>query len=118
MTRYTLRSRSETIVIDAELIGSASSREAGKPRWGDYRLFRLPDGGGYVLAGVGRSTIDGETDRPWFKICETADAIVRALLYERRPGVWVLPPSGRALLDAAAANDLPIREHVKILDKP
>lgn len=118
MTRYTLRSRSETIVIDAELIGSASSREAGKPRWGDYRLFRLPDGGGYVLAGVGRSTIDGETDRPWFKICETPNAVVRALLYERRPGVWVLPPSGRTLLVEAGGRDLAIGNVVNTLDEP
>lgn len=109
--QYRLRNRHETIIIEADLIGSASSREPTKPRWGDYRLFRLPDGGGYVVAGIGRSTIDGEIDRPWFKICETPDAVVRALLYERRPGLWVLPPAGRQLLARASEHDVPIRDH-------
>lgn len=109
--QYRLRNRHETIIIEAELIGSASSREPNKPRWGDYRLFRLTEDGGYVLAGIGRSTIEGETDRPWFKICETPDAVVRALLYERRPGVWVLPPSGRQLLGRASEHDTGIRDH-------
>jgi hypothetical protein len=94
----------ETIYIEGELLGEASSREPGKPRWGEYRLFRLTLGGGYVLAGVGRSSIAGEVDRPWFKPCETEDAVVRALLYERRPGVWVLPPSGRLLLERAGLS--------------
>lgn len=102
MTQHAIPSRDrETIYIEGELLSTASSWERGKPRWGEYRLFRLTQGGGYVLAGVGRSSLAGETDRPWFKICETADAVVRALLYERRPGVWVLPPSGRLLLEGA-----------------
>lgn len=116
MAQHAIPSRDrETIYIEGELLGEASSWESGKPRWGEYRLFRLTQGGGYVLAGVGRSSVAGEVDRPWFTICETADAVVRALLYERRPGVWVLPPSGRSLLEAA---HIPFGTPVKTLDKP
>lgn len=103
---YTIRGRHrETITIEGELLAEASSREAGKPRWGEYRLFRLTQGAGYVLAGVGRTSVPGEHDRPWFKICETADAVVRALQYDRAPGVRVLPPAGRILLRAGATRD-------------
>lgn len=107
MARFVIpdRDRDETILIDAELLGTASSHSPGKQRWGEYRLFRLAAGGGYVLAGVGKSSVPGEVDRPWFRICETPQRVFRALLYERRPGVWVLPPSGRQLLEQAGRLD-------------
>jgi hypothetical protein len=112
VARYVIPDRGRGITIEADLLAEASSYEIGKRRWGEYRLFRLTRGSGYVLAGVGRSIVDGEVDRPWSRICETPDSVIRALLYEKRPGVWVLPPSGRSLLESAAAVDPGIRRVV------
>lgn len=66
-----------------ELLGSASSAREGKTRWAELRIFRT-EGGQYVVAGVGRTIVDGELDRFWARVCKTPDEVVDAIRVTRR----------------------------------
>jgi len=66
-------------------------------------LFRLASGG-YVVAGVGRSAVSGESDRPWVRMAANPEAVIRAIEYDRH-GVTQLSYTCKLLLDEAADND-------------
>lgn len=107
MPIHTVYDRTRQVTVDGDLIATATSRsDPGKQRWAEYRLFRLTHGG-YLVAGVGRSAIRGESDRAWVRRAETAAAVLLALELEdrNRPGVSRIPYTALMLLDEAAETD-------------
>jgi hypothetical protein len=67
-------------------------------------------GGSYVVAGVGRSTREGETDREWAQTSTKARAIIERLRLRDDDGVWYIPSTSLRVLEDAAGLDIEIYE--------
>lgn len=61
-TLYELRHDDRIVPFHGELLGEASSHEAGRMRWHEIRIYQT-DAGSFVVERVGKSIILGETDR-------------------------------------------------------
>lgn len=58
------RNRSDVIFFEGIKIAHVSAELPSKPRWTEFDLF-LSTEGEFVLQGVGRSRVAGESDRYW-----------------------------------------------------
>jgi len=56
LTQYQVQDGSRVLTFDGVLLGSASSKRSGSPRWSELRLYKTT-GGSYVLEKIGRSTV-------------------------------------------------------------
>lgn len=92
------------IELRGEVIGSSTSYADGKRRWAEITIYRSL-AGQYVVAGVGRSTVDGEVDRCWAHVCVTADAVVARLRMTDEDDVRYMPAVSKRALAAAACAD-------------
>ena len=112
-----VKNRARTIAFTGELIaeaksvpkkvGSSSLGELGE-RWTETRIYRT-SGGNYVVAGVGKSTVPGETDRPWAHVSESAEGVVESLHAVDADGVRYLTHVNTDALEQAGAVDPDIR---------
>lgn len=79
MTAYRLeRDGDRDLEFDGRLLATASSREDGRDRWTELRLYATATGG-WVLHRLGQSSRPGETTRYSAKACVTVDDVYRAL---------------------------------------
>lgn len=92
------------LAFEGVLLGAASSERADKDRWFELRLFRT-EAGAYVISGVGKSRVPGETDLCWTKIVDSAEDVIRALQRTDGDGELRLTNVARKALDAAANVD-------------
>lgn len=90
--RWENPSDASVVVEDAEILGHCSTAREDRPRWVEITVIGADCS--YVVYGVGKSKIPGETDRPWSKWFPTADLMIRSLLS--------VPPSGRNATTADA----------------
>jgi hypothetical protein len=109
MQEFVVEARDRKIQFVGEVIGSATTHAPSKERWAEVQIFRT-EGGSYVVAGVGRSTISGETDRRWAHSSGTPDGVIEALYLYDDDDVRYLPHVNKRALQQAAKNDRPISE--------
>lgn len=104
MQKHLVEDDGRNITFTGEELAHASSDYAGKVRWIEFTLFRTR-GGSYVLHRVGRSRKEGETDRHWATVSETAAGVIETLYLKDDDGVWYLTNVARTLLHDAALRD-------------
>ena len=79
METWTLkRDGDRSLTFEGVMLASASSRRGSASRWFEVSLYRTA-AGSYVVAGVGRSDVDGETDRHWVEVVDRPADVVEAL---------------------------------------
>lgn len=116
MDNITVHGRDRDIAFYGELIGEATSYVEGKQRWAEVRLYRT-DTGAYVVAGVGRSTLPGETDWRWAEVCPSAEYAVDKLhVHDRANDEFYMPPTNRIALENAIVRDSGLREAYAMAD--
>lgn len=97
------------IRFTGQLLGESSSERPGKSRWIELRIFRTA-GGKYIVSGVGRSTQDGETDRRWAHVCESAAGALESLYMYDGDDVRYLTRTAKEAVTAAMAHDEPLKK--------
>ena len=114
---YSVRDRHREIQFKGELLGFSSSEDPDKVRWGEFYVYRT-ESGRYVVAGVGRSRVPGETDRCWAQVSDSPDAVIEKLTLIDPDGARYLPWTARTLLDQAAVKDERLRHSyaVEVID--
>ena len=106
----TLRFVGECIARKSSPRRSAYGRGGLKgDRWTETTIFKTR-GGQYVVSGVGRSTIQGETDRTWAHVCEGPVGVVAALYLYDETGVRYLTRVNEEALLEASRNDAAIHD--------
>lgn len=110
MATYEVFDRDErTIRIEGELIGESSSADGNKARWIEIQIF-ITESGKYVVAGIGKSSNPGETDRPWVHVCTSPQGVVETLYLEDEDGVMYLTRVARTAIEQAARADEKLRD--------
>jgi hypothetical protein len=78
---FEVRNRESTIVFEGIKVAHVSAELPSKQRWSEFDLF-ISLHGEYVLQGVGRTRVPGESDRYWSVISQdpvdVLDSIVGA----------------------------------------
>jgi hypothetical protein len=105
------------VVLDGEreirfrgqLLGESSSKQPGKTRWIELKIFRTT-GGNYIVAGVGRSTNDGETDRCWAHVSESAQGALETMYMYDGDDVRYLTRTAKDAITKAMALDPELRK--------
>jgi len=92
-----------------ELIAEATSYEPGKERWAELKIYRTEQGS-FVLAGVGRSVVRGETDRTWASLIDDAAGVIARLTLIDGNSVHYIPHVNRQAIMAAGETCREIRE--------
>jgi len=92
------------VAFEGELLGEASSERGDKDRWFELRLYRT-QAGAYIVAGVGKSRVPGETDLCWCKIVDRTEDVIRALQRNDADGELRLTNVAKRVLDQAAEVD-------------
>lgn len=91
------------------LLGESSSHQSGKTRWIELSIYRTT-GGNYIVAGVGRSTVPGETTRCWAHVCESAQGALESLYMYDGDQVRYLTRTAKEAITTAMADDAALRE--------
>src|SRR5690242_8312688 len=63
-TMFEVRNRGDVILFEGTKIAHVSAELPSKQRWTEFDLY-LSSFGEFVLQGVGRSRVPGESDRHW-----------------------------------------------------
>ena len=108
-TVYRLRDRGRELDFEGELLASESSYAPGKTRWLEVAIYKTV-GGSYVVAGIGRSTRENESDREWAQSSTKANAIIERLKLRDDDGVWYIPATSLRAIKRAAELDEGIYE--------
>jgi hypothetical protein len=85
-------------------LGHSSSQSNGKERWSEISIFRT-EGGSYVVAGVGRTTLPNETDRHWAQVCERPQGVIERLYMLDHDSSRYLPRTSLQALNQARDRD-------------
>jgi hypothetical protein len=101
---HVVRDRDRELKFRGRLLGSATSKAAGKQRWSEIAIYKT-EAGAYIVCGCGRSEMPGESDRPWAQVCEAARGVVERLHMMDDDQSRYLPYVNRAALDEARSND-------------
>ncbi len=105
MQSYTLRRDGDrNLAFTGQLLGEASSRRPGQDRWFEAQIFKT-EAGTYIVAGVGRSDIEGETDRCWAVTASDGAGVVQALTRIDEDDIEYLTRTARDALNAATEHD-------------
>ncbi len=62
-----INSDGSVLRFTGELVAEVSAEIPEKPRWTEFKLY-LTDFNTWVLQGIGRTRISGETDRYWYVV--------------------------------------------------
>lgn len=111
-TAHVLRDRQRDITFTGDLIATASSEVVGKDRWSEMSIYTTDDGR-YVVHGLGKSSVEGETDRDWVCICNTAEAVIKALT-RTSDDVSYVPNLNLTLLERASMLDDAISDATRV----
>lgn len=90
------------------LLGHSTSWAPNKTRWAEITIYRTI-AGKYVVSGVGRSTVAGERDKRWAKVCDEPECAIERLHLTDRMGVRYVPHVSRNAIDQARAADKAFR---------
>jgi hypothetical protein len=104
MEELSVQGATQVLRFTGVMLGQATSAAPDKTRWAEIAIFRV-ESGKYVVAGVGRSTADGETDRFWFQVCDGPQGVIKRLHMTDDDGLAYLPAvSARAISQACVAD--------------
>ena len=109
MQRFAVQDRERTFTFTGTLVAHASSRGNHQPRWAEISIYKT-EAGQYVVAGVGRSVIEGETSRCWAHVIETAPGVVAALYQYDEDSVRYMTRVAKSVLKKASRVDEQIRQ--------
>ena len=117
MATFELPQGDRTLRIEGAFLAHASSRQGEAPRWTELALYRT-DSGRYVLAGVGKSAVAGEVDRPWVKVADGPEGAVDFLYMRDDAGVRYMTRAAKAVAAEAAVADADFGSawNVEVLD--
>ena len=101
---FTLPNGEQSFNLRGWLLGSASSRTAGKVRWSEISIYKTV-GGSYVVAGCGRTVAAGEDDRYWAQVCERPQGVIERLHMFDRDGSRYIPHTSKIALQQARDAD-------------
>lgn len=101
--------------FDGVLLGEASSFGPHKQRWIELRLYRTR-GGNYVLSGVGKTVLPGESDRAWAHVSETPQGVVESMYLYDEDNVRYLTNTAKRVLEQAGRVDAELRNAYLIED--
>lgn len=59
-------------------LGSSSSHQPGKTNWAEIFIFRT-EAGKYIVAGIGRTKVEGQHDKCWAQVCEEPACVIERL---------------------------------------
>lgn len=104
-----LKDGERTVEFTGVLLGRSSSAAPGKTRWAEISIYRTV-GGKYIVAGVGRTTEDGEVDRHWTQVCERPDGVIERLYLLDQNDSRYLPRVSRNALEQAIMQDGVLRD--------
>lgn len=102
--QFTVHDREREFSFEGELIGHASSAASGKKNWIELSIYRTTSNR-YIVAGVGKTSVPGQQDRPWAHVCETAAGVVEACYLVDEKEIRYLTLVNRRALTAAALED-------------
>lgn len=85
-------------------LGSASSKKPGKNRWFEVTIYKTR-AGQYIVAGIGRTMIQGEVDKHWAQVCERPEGVIEKLHMLDDDGSKYLPYVSKRALRQAREND-------------
>jgi hypothetical protein len=66
---FEVRNRESVITFEGVKLAHVSAELPSKPRWSEFDLY-LTTFGEFILQGVGRTRVPGETDRHWTVISQ------------------------------------------------
>jgi hypothetical protein len=75
---YEVRHGDGVIRFEGDKIATVSAELPSKPRWTEFTVYRTT-AGEWILEGVGRSRVPGESDRSWSVISDDPIDIVDAI---------------------------------------
>jgi EXLDI family protein len=101
---WVVRDEERDVRFVGVLLASTSSRRDGKRRWSEVDIYRT-EGGNYVVARCGRSSIEGERDFPHAQVCETAKAVIETLYAQDAQGAWYFTHLAREAITKAGEQD-------------
>lgn len=94
---YSVHNGDRELQFRGRLLGESTSQNGRKERWAEIQIY-LTDGGNYIVAGIGRSTVPGEIDKKWAQVCEEPEAVIERLhLYDDNGGRYIPWVSQQAL---------------------
>lgn len=104
MTEFRInRDNNAVLTFEGVVLATTSSRRAGQNRWTELTLYKT-DSGKYVIESIGKSDLDGETDRTTAKIADSPAGVRKSLLRFGREGAY-LTYQAQDLLTAAVRVD-------------
>jgi hypothetical protein len=94
--------------FEGVLLGASSSARPGKDRWIEMSIHKT-NGGKYIIAGVGKTNVQGETERHWAHVAETPEGAIECLHLYDGDGVRYLTRTAKIALASACAQDEKLR---------
>ena len=106
---YSIRDRERLIEFSGTMLGSASSDTGNKVRWIEISIY-MTEGGKYIVSGVGKTSVEYETDRPWAHVCTTAKGVIKVLTMSDKSGTEYLTNTARDAIDQCCMVDSDMRD--------
>lgn len=104
-TRWTVPNGDREVQFIGLLLGEASSADDVKPRWAEIRIFRTTSNR-YVVAGVGRSQVNGEIDKHWVRVHDEPNGVIESMhLLDDHDSRYMPHVNKRALEQAIDKDD-------------
>lgn len=96
------------IRFEGALLGSSTSARPGKDRWIEISIHKT-NGGKYIISGVGKTEVQGETERYWAHVAETPAGAIECLHLYDGDGVRYLTRTAKVALATACTLDEKLR---------
>lgn len=110
---FVLKDGDRHVEFDGALLGHSTSERSGKSRWSEISIYRTR-GGNFIVAGVGKTILAGESDRHWATVCERPQGVVEKLTLCDDDGTRYVPYTSRIALDQAIEQDDELGEAYKV----
>lgn len=113
--QFEIKNYDQTLRFEGELLGHATTHEAGRQRWHEVSIYKTAIGE-YVVHKVGRSEVPKEIDRNTAFVSETPEGAIDCLYTKNRGGVKFLTFAAEEAYDAAAKLDPSLRKAFLVRD--
>lgn len=109
MSQVSVYDGEREIRFHGSLLGHSSSHRPHKDRWIEMFIYRTR-GGKYIVAGIGKTNIPGETERHWAHVCEAPEGAVESMHLIDSDHVKYLTRTARETLLEACDHDEELRQ--------
>lgn len=101
---YSVHDGEREYQFEGVVLGESSSHRSGKDRWIEISIFKT-NGGKYIVAGVGKTTVTGETERHWAHVADQPEGCIESLHLYDGDGVRYLTRTAKVALATAITLD-------------